>query len=64
MKQDHHITFSGLKTTPTHVASWAYELSHLHHRLAPRFEAWRETTGRELQFPDLPGGDYRLDSAK
>src|ERR1700719_459943 len=37
MKQDHHITFAGLKTTPTHVASWAYELSQLHRRIAPRF---------------------------
>ena len=37
MKQDHHITFSGLKRTPTHVASWAFELSQLHRRLAPRF---------------------------
>lgn len=37
MKQDHHITFADLKTTPTHVASWAYELTQLHRRLAPRF---------------------------
>ena len=37
MKPSQRITFSGLKTTPTHVASWAYELSQLHHRLAPRF---------------------------
>jgi SRSO17 transposase len=37
MKQPQHITFSGLKPTPTHVASWAFELTHLHRRLAPRF---------------------------
>ena len=37
MKPSQHITLSGLKTTPTHVASWAYELSQLHRRLAPRF---------------------------
>ncbi len=37
MKQPQHITFTGLKTTPTHVASWAFELTHLHRRLAPRF---------------------------
>jgi SRSO17 transposase len=37
MKQDHHITFASLKTTPTHVASWAFELTHLHRRIAPRF---------------------------
>ena len=37
MKPSQHITLSGLKTTPTHVASWAYELTQLHHRLAPRF---------------------------
>ncbi len=37
MKPSQRITFSGLKTTPTHVASWAYELTQLHRRLAPRF---------------------------
>ncbi len=37
MKQPQHITCTGLKTTPTHVASWAFELTHLHHRLTPRF---------------------------
>jgi SRSO17 transposase len=37
VKPSQRITFSGLKTTPTHVASWAYELSQLHRRLAPRF---------------------------
>jgi SRSO17 transposase len=37
VKQPQHITFAGLKTTPTHVASWAFELTHLHRRLAPRF---------------------------
>jgi SRSO17 transposase len=37
VKPSQRITFSGLKTTPTHVASWAYELTHLHRRLAPRF---------------------------
>ena len=37
MKPPQHITFSGLKTTPPHVASWAFELTQLHHRLAPRF---------------------------
>ena len=37
MKPSQHITCAGLKTTPTHVASWAYELIHLHRRLAPRF---------------------------
>jgi SRSO17 transposase len=37
VKQPQHITFTGLKTTPTHVASWAFELTHLHRRLAPRF---------------------------
>jgi hypothetical protein len=37
VKQPQHITFSGLKTAPTHVASWAHELTQLHRRLAPRF---------------------------
>ena len=37
MKPSQHITCTGLKTTPTHVASWAFELTHLHCRLAPRF---------------------------
>lgn len=37
MKPSQRITFAGLKTTPTHVASWAYELTHLHRRLASRF---------------------------
>ena len=37
MKHSQRIIFSGLKTTPTHVASWAYELSQLHRRLAPHF---------------------------
>jgi SRSO17 transposase len=37
VKQPQHITFVGLKTSATHVASWAYELTHLHRRLAPRF---------------------------
>ena len=37
MKQPQHIIFAGLKTTPTHVACWAFELTHLHRRLAPRF---------------------------
>ena len=37
MKPSQHITCAGLKTTPTHVASWAYELIHLHRRLVPRF---------------------------
>src|SRR5215471_12688197 len=37
MKPSQHITCAGLKTTPTHVASWAFELTHLHRRLAARF---------------------------
>jgi SRSO17 transposase len=37
VKQPQHITFTGLKTTPTHVASWTFELTHLHRRLASRF---------------------------
>src|SRR5690348_4033800 len=37
VKPSQHITCAGLKTTPTHVASWAYELTHLHRRLVPRF---------------------------
>ena len=37
MKPSQRITFSNLKTTPTHVASWAYELTHLHRRVASRF---------------------------
>jgi hypothetical protein len=37
VKQPQHITFAGLKTSATHVASWAYELTQLHRRLAPRF---------------------------
>ena len=37
MKQPQHITFSGLKTTTTHVASWAHELAQVHRRIAPRF---------------------------
>jgi SRSO17 transposase len=37
VKPSQHITFAGLKTTSTHVASWAYELSQLHGRLASRF---------------------------
>jgi len=37
VKQPQHITFVGLKTSATHVASWAYELTRLHRRLAPRF---------------------------
>jgi len=37
VKQPQHITFTAVKTTPTHVASWAYELTQLHRRLAPRF---------------------------
>jgi SRSO17 transposase len=37
VKQPQHITCAGLKTTPPHVASWAYELTQLHGRLAPRF---------------------------
>ncbi len=30
MKQPQHITFSGVKKTPTSVACWALELSQLH----------------------------------
>src|SRR6266849_965051 len=37
MKQDQHITFAGIKTTPTHVAFWVLELSHVHRRISPRF---------------------------
>jgi SRSO17 transposase len=37
MKQDQHITFSGIKTTPTHVASWVHELTQVHRRIASRF---------------------------
>ncbi len=49
MKQPQHITFTGLKTTPTHVASWAFELTHLHRRLAPRF-ARAEPRHRALMY--------------
>src|SRR5947209_16058999 len=37
MKQPQHITFTGAKTTPTHVAHWAQSLSQLHARIASRF---------------------------
>lgn len=37
MKQEHHITLAGAKTTPTDVCRWVQELFHLHNQLAPRF---------------------------
>ena len=37
MKQPQHITFTGAKTTPTHVAHWAQVLTQLHARIATRF---------------------------
>ena len=37
MKPSQHIICAGLKTTPTHVASWAHELTQLHRRIASRF---------------------------
>ncbi len=32
-----------------------------HYKLDPLYNSWRETTDRELQFPALPPGKYRLD---
>jgi diguanylate cyclase (GGDEF)-like protein len=32
-----------------------------HYKLDPLYNTWRETTDRELQFPALPPGNYRLD---
>jgi SRSO17 transposase len=37
VKQPQHITFTGAKTTPTHVAHWAQLLTQLHARIASRF---------------------------
>jgi SRSO17 transposase len=37
MKQAHHTTFPGSRTTATDVCRWAQTLFHLHSRLAPRF---------------------------
>jgi diguanylate cyclase (GGDEF)-like protein len=31
------------------------------YKLEPLYKTWRETTDRELQFPALPPGNYRLD---
>jgi hypothetical protein len=46
VKQPQHITFSGLKTTPTHVASWAFELTQLHCRLTLALLARNRVVGR------------------
>jgi hypothetical protein len=37
MKQDHHTTFSGIKTTSADVCCWVQALFGLHARIAPRF---------------------------
>lgn len=37
MKQNHHITLAGTKTTPADICRWAQELFHVHARLAPHF---------------------------
>ena len=42
--------------------TFAHESSLLfRYRLQPLFREWRETTLRELQFPELPANDYRLE---
>jgi len=37
MKQDHHITLTGIATTPADVCCWVQALFRLHAQIAPRF---------------------------
>jgi len=37
MKQDHHITWTGTRTTAADICRWVQSLLHLHARIAPRF---------------------------